>query len=80
MTQTNRIGVLVDLVAVCYTLMIHALPVSATVDFVRHGRKLGRVGRSVWIEMGIVALAILYAMAAHLMEIALLDGCVHSLR
>lgn len=46
-------------------------PLSATIDFVRRERKLGRAGTSFWIDMGIVARAILYALAAHLTEIAL---------
>jgi hypothetical protein len=75
MTQIHRIAILaplaVGLVAVICTIMIHALPLSATIDFVRRERKLGRAGRSFWIDMGIVALAILYALAAHLMEMAL---------
>lgn len=75
MMQIHRIAILVPLavgvVAVLCTLMIHALPLSATVNFVRREKKLGRVGRSFWIDMGIVAFAILYAMAAHLAEIAL---------
>jgi len=75
MTQVHRIAILaplgVGLVAVICTIMIHALPLSATVNFVRRERKLGRAGKSFWIDMGIVALAISYALAAHLMEIGL---------
>lgn len=75
MTQTHRIAILVPLavglVAFLCTIMIHALPLSATIDFVRRERKLGRAGRSFSVDMGIVALAISYALAAHLMEIAL---------
>jgi len=75
MTQIHRIAILVPLtvglVAVICTIMIHALPLSATVDFVHRERKLGRAGTNFWIDMGIVGLAILYALAAHLMEIAL---------
>ena len=75
MTQSHRIAILaplaVGLVGVICTIMIHALPLSATVDFVRRERKLGRAGTNFWIDMGIVALAILSALAAHLMEIAL---------
>ena len=51
--------------------MIHTLPLSATVDFVRREKKRGRAGRSFWIDTGIVTLAILYALVAHLVEIAL---------
>src|SRR6516225_3169403 len=60
----------VGLVAVLCTTMIHTLPLSATVDFVRREKKRGRAGRSFWIDTGIVTLAILYALVAHLVEIA----------
>ena len=75
MTQMHRITILVPLavgaVAILCTIMIHALPLTATVNFVRHEKKQGRVGTGFWIDIGIVALAILYALAAHLTEIAL---------
>jgi len=75
MTQSHRIAMLaplaVGLVAVLCTIMIHALPLSATVDFVRRERKLGRAGANFWIDMGIVASGILCALAAQLMEMAL---------
>jgi len=73
--QVHRIAILaplaVGVAAVMCTIMIHALPLSATVGFVRRERKLGRVGASFWNDMGIIALTILYALAAHLAEIAL---------
>ena len=50
-------------------ILIHALPLSATVNFVRREKKLGRAGRSFWIDIVIVALATLYAFAAHLIEL-----------
>ena len=75
MTQRHRIAMPAPLavgpVAVICTIMIHALPLSATVDFVRRERKLGRAGANFWIDMGIVASAILCALAAHPMEMAL---------
>jgi hypothetical protein len=75
MMQVHRIAILaplaVGVVAVMCTIMIHALPLSATVEFVRREKKLGRVGTSFWNDMGIMALVILYALAAHLAEIAL---------
>ena len=75
MTQRHRIAMPAPLavgpVAVICTIMIHALPLSATVDFVRRERKLGRAGANFWIDMGIVASAILCALAAQLMEMAL---------
>jgi len=75
MMQIHRIAILAPLavgaVAVVCTIMIHALPLGATIGFVRREKKLGRAGKNFWVDMGIVALAILYAMAAHLAEIAL---------
>ena len=75
MTQVHRIAILVPLavggVVILCTIMIHALPLTATVNFVRREKKLGRVGTGFWIDIGIVARAILYALAAHLTEIAL---------
>jgi ion channel len=60
----------VGVAATLCTLLIHALPFSATVDFVRRERKLGHVGVRFWMDTGIVARAISYALAAHLIEIA----------
>ncbi|HKM67810.1 MAG TPA: ion channel [Candidatus Acidoferrum sp.] len=75
MEQTHRIAILAPLavgaIAVILTVLIHALPLNATVNFVRREKKLGRAGRSFWIDIGIVVLAILCAFAAHLVEIAL---------
>ena len=75
MKQIHRIAIVaplaVGLLAVTCTIMIHALPLGATVGFVRRERKLGRAGANFWIDMGIVASAILCALAAHLMEMAL---------
>jgi hypothetical protein len=75
MMQTQRIAILVPLavggVAVICTIMIHALPLSATVNFVRREKRLGHVGTSFWFDMGIVARAILYALVAHLLEMGL---------
>src|SRR6201982_3164559 len=75
MTQIHRIAILIPLAvgasAVVCTIFIHALTLSATVNFVRHERRLGRAGARVWIDAGIVALAISFALVAHLLEIAL---------
>jgi hypothetical protein len=43
----------------------------ATVSFVRHERRVGRAGVSFWNDVEIVTLAISFALAAHLVEIAL---------
>ena len=61
----------VGMVAVACTIMIHALALGAIVSFVRHERRLGRVGASFWIDVAIVSAAIAFAFAAHLVEILL---------
>lgn len=57
--------------AIVCTILIHALTVVAVVNFVRHERRLGRVGSSFWIDVGIVVVTVAYALIAHLVEIAL---------
>ncbi len=56
--QTQRIAILVPLavggVAVICTIMIHALPLSATVNFVRREKRLGHVGTSFWFDTGLL--------------------------
>lgn len=59
----------ISIVPVICSIGIHAMPLNATVDFVRREKKRGRAGLSFWIDMGIVCRAILYAFIAHLMEI-----------
>jgi hypothetical protein len=54
MTQVLRIPMLIPLavgaVVILCTIFIHALPVSATVDFLRRARRLGRAGKSFWSD------------------------------
>ena len=73
--QTQHIAIVVPLavglIAVICTIMIHALPLGATVNFVRREKRLGHAGAGFWIDIAIVAYAILGALAAHLLEIAL---------
>ena len=57
--------------AVACTIFVHALALAATVNFVRHERRLGRAGAGALIDLAIVALAISFAFVAHLIEIAL---------
>jgi hypothetical protein len=74
MMQTHRIAILIPLAvgasAVASTIFIRALAVMATVNFVRHERRLGRAGAGFWIDISIVALAMAVALVAHLIEIA----------
>jgi hypothetical protein len=53
------------------TIFIHALAMVATINLIRHERKLGRTGSGALIDLAILALAISFAFAAHLIEIAL---------
>jgi len=53
------------------TIFVHALPLNATVNLFRSEKKIGRVGVGFWIDIIIVARVILYALAAHLVEIGL---------
>ncbi|HXN99462.1 MAG TPA: ion channel [Candidatus Acidoferrales bacterium] len=74
MTQSPQIPILLPLIVgvgvfVC-TIFIHALPLSAAVNFLRRARRLGRVGTDFWHDFGIVAMTISFMLVAHLMEIA----------
>ena len=75
MTQTHQVAILIPLAvgatAVLCTIFVQALAVGATVNFVRHERRLGRAGAGFWIDLAIVVSAISFAFAAHLIEIAL---------
>ena len=75
MTQNQQFAILFPLMvgagAVVCTIFVHALALAATVNFVRHERRLGRAGAGALIDLAIVALAISFAFAAHLIEIAL---------
>ena len=74
-TQTDGIAILIPLaigaMAFAGTIIIHAVAVSATVHFFRHERRLGRAGASFWRDVAIVGAVMLFAFAAHLVEIAL---------
>ncbi len=58
-------------IATLCTILIHSVTLGATVRFFRYERGLGRVGSVVAFNLGIFALAMLFAFAAHLTEIAL---------
>ena len=75
MTQTHPVAILIPLAvgasAVLCTIFIHALALGATVNFVRHERRLGREGIGFWVDLAIAGQAISFAFVAHLIEIAL---------
>jgi hypothetical protein len=74
MTQNQEFAILLPLMvgagAVVCTIFVHALAVTATVNFLRYETKLGRAGAGALIDTGIVALVISFALMAHLIEIA----------
>jgi hypothetical protein len=74
MQDTHHIAFLVPMAvgitAIICTIFIHALPLNATINFVRREVKLGRVGVGLWMDTVIVAQVILYALIAHLVEMA----------
>jgi len=73
--QAQQVSILVPLtVGVCAivsTIFIHALALVAAVNFVRHERGLGRASTSFLMGVSIVAVAMSFTLAAHLLEIAL---------
>ena len=75
MIQIEPFGILIPLVvgapAAIGTIFIHALPLRATVDFVRYEKKFRRAGRGFWGDFGAVVLVVSYALLAHLLEMAL---------
>ena len=73
--QTQRIAILIPLAVgvgvIAATIIIHALALVATVNFVRRETNLGRAGVSFWPDVSIVAVAMSFVLGAHLAEIAL---------
>jgi Ion channel len=63
------IPLVVGCTAVAATTIIHAVSVAATVRFVRHQRRVGRVGTGFWTDVTIVAVATSFLLGAHLLEI-----------
>jgi hypothetical protein len=69
-TQMNQVAILYPLIVgiavIIVSILIHGFAVAAVVNFVRHGR-----GRDdFWNNLGMVAVVTLFALAAHLIEIA----------
>jgi len=65
------IPLIVGVGASSLTIIVHAFAVGAIVRFVRHERRLGRAGRGFLLDVVIIAVAVMFALAAHLIEIAL---------
>ena len=75
MTQIHRIAIGIPLAigvsTVACTIGIHAMALSATLNFIRREKKRGREGVGFWVDLAIVARVMSFALLAHLMEIAL---------
>lgn len=75
MRHTDQIAILIPLIvgigATAFTVVIHALGLTSIVHFVRHERRLGRAGARFWIDVTIVATAVMLALAAHLIEMVI---------
>jgi hypothetical protein len=74
MTRVYRVAILIPLAvgagAVLCTIVIHALALGTTVNFVRHERRLGYTGAGLWIDLAIIVLVMSFMFVAHLIEIA----------
>jgi len=75
MTQVHRVAILIPLAvaasAVACTIVIRALAVIATINFIRRERRLDRVGAGLLIDLSIVTVVITVALVAHLLDIAI---------
>jgi hypothetical protein len=75
MTQIGQIAFLaplvVGLLGIAATIVIHAIVLNLAIRFFRYQSSLGRAGRSFSIDLPIIGLTISFALAAHLIEIAL---------
>ena len=75
MQDTHPIAFLIPMVvgvtAVICTILIHALPLRATIEIIRREKRLGHVGVRFSLDTRIVTRCIIYALVAHLIEIAL---------
>ena len=69
------IPIAVGSAAVICTILIHALPLRATITFIRREKRLGHLGVNFVKDMGVVLRVILYAFVAHLIEMALWPHC-----
>lgn len=73
--QIHRIAILIPLVigvgTVACTIVIHAVALRASLNFIRREKRLGREGVGFWVDFSIVARVASFALAAHLTEIAL---------
>ena len=69
----DRVAVLIPLIvgssAIACTIVIHGAALVTNLQFVRHERRVGHMGVNFWLDLRIVATAVLLALVAHLIEI-----------
>ncbi len=63
--------VIIGIGATTCTIGVHSIAVGSTVRLVQRERHLGRMGSGFWIDFTIIVAVILFALSAHLIEIAL---------
>jgi hypothetical protein len=84
MTPTHRVAILLPSTAgacaIACALFMYALALSATAGFVRHEKQLGHAGANFWVDVAIVSLTISFALAAHLVDVAVWGDVLHHLR
>jgi hypothetical protein len=70
----DRIAILLPLAVgtslTFFTIVIHALAVTAIVQFLRRERRLGRAGTGFWRDLNIVVQVTSFALVAHIVEAA----------
>ena len=68
-----RVAVLIPLIvgssAILCTIVIHGAALVANLHFVLHERRVGHVGANFWIDLRIVATAVMLLLMVHLIEI-----------
>ena len=69
----DRVAVLIPLIvgssAIACTIVIHGAALVTNLQFVRRERRVGHMGVNFWLDLRIVATAVLLALVAHLIEI-----------
>ena len=65
------VPLIVGVGATSLTILVHAIAVGAIVRFVRHERRLERADPGFLLNVLIITVAVMFALAAHLIEVAL---------
>jgi len=63
------IPMLVGTIAIAFTIVVHSGALIANIHLVRRERRLGHLGAGFWVDLRLVFVAMMLALAAHLIEI-----------